>query len=657
MPSKAAFARFRVAGIVVAALLSMPSSAAPLSTLNLLRGSQQSMHFASDIASVRVTGKPVVEYQIQGAQLSLRAIHTGVTNLELVLVGGAAPLSFEILIEEASLPDIQVQKPVVPVRPLPEGIAQEDQEEPNILGDGELQQLPVEVISEPVPLKPSEPAKSFPGLIGATSSAEGRVAEPSVESMEAAVVDSETEDTAGLADSSEPRVEMAETDTSALMLVEPLPEPVEMATRPVVTLLSLQKNRQESSALEFDRYHDLGTRPSLSAVIERGLRLNPEVQAETAWVAQMLTEVKISESGYWPSLELSAGPENGLSGELGYDVFLSQMLFDWGRTSSDVSAANAKHRKQAQTLLTTRNDAALEIVEVCLDLLSASAQMDSIEQYQEQLASLFQLVKQRTEVGYGTNAELGRIQQAQGYMQEQLLSVHSRLRESESEYRLLTSYPAKDIPDFETDFGLINRLLTGKSLEQAILRSPQYMAAQEDLLLAQAQVDGVEASLKPRVVLEASAQRREVGGVMTDDSTLALRLRMDPIQGLSSFQRTVAQRQGLEAAQWQLSAVRRTLQRSAESARENILALGQRVQALTQQRGYLDAIRESYRQQFIAGSRTIDDLISIEREQYELEVQTITTRHEYLRVPYRTTADLGLLTHLVVGQLEESLHP
>lgn len=159
------------------------------------------------------------------------------------------------------------------------------------------------------------------------------------------------------------------------------------------------------------------------------------------------------------------------------------------------------------------------------------------------------------------------------------------------------------------------------------------------------------------MVLEASAQRREVGGIMTDDLTVALRLRMDPIQGLSSFQRTVSERQGLEAAQWQLSAVRRTLQRGAESARENILALGQRVQSLTQQLGYLDTIRESYRQQFVAGSRTIDDLISIEREQYELEVQTITTRHEYLRVPYRTTADLGLLTHLVVGQLKESLRP
>lgn len=579
------------------------------------------------------------------------------TLLQGVTYAAAAPLSFEILVEESRLPEIQVQQPVIPARPLPEGIVQEDQEEPKTLGDDELQQLPVEVSSEPAPLKPPEPAESLPGLVGTADSAASRVAESSVEIMEVAVIGSGTADTAGPADSAEPMAEVAETDVSALMLAEPLPEPAEIAPSSAVALLPLQESWLDSLAPEFDRPHDPGSRPSLSEVVERGLRLNPAVQAETALVAQMLTEVKISESGYWPSLELSAGPENGLSGELGYDVFLSQMLFDWGRTSSDVSAANAKHRKQAQTLLMTRNDAALEIIEVCLDLLSASAQMDSIERYQEQLASLFQLVKQRTEVGYGTNAELGRIQQAQGYMHEQLISVRSRLREAENEYRLLTSYSAKDIPDFETDFGLIDELLTGKSLERAIQRSPQYMAAQEDLLLAQAQVDGVEASLKPRVVLEARAQRREVGGIMTDDSTVALRLRMDPIQGLSSFQRTVSERQGLEAAQWQLSAVRRTLQRGAESARENILALGQRVQSLTQQLGYLDTIRESYRQQFVAGSRTIDDLISIEREQYELEVQTITTRHEYLRVPYRTTADLGLLTHLVVGQLKESLRP
>lgn len=452
----------------------------------------------------------------------------------------------------------------------------------------------------------------------------------------------------------EPMAKTLDVDVSSLMLAGPLAEPAEIITR---SRGAEQKEQLDSSDSKFKQYRDLGGQPSLSAVVERGLRLNPEVQAETAQVAQMLTEIKISKSGYWPSLELSAGPENGLSGELGYNISLSQMLFDWGRTSSDVSAANAKHRKQAQVLLMTRNDAALEIVEVCLDMLSASDQVGLIERAGERLESILNLVKKRSDAGYGTDAELYRIQQVLEYMQEQKLSMHSRLRELENEYQLLTGYSGSDIPRFVADTSLIDEMLTGDALEKAIQRSPQYMKAQEELLLAQSQIDSVEAGLKPRLMLEASSERREIGGVMTDDSTLALRLRVDLMQGLSGFQRTKAERQGLEAAQWKLRAVRRELLRSMESAHENIIAFGQRTLALQQQLKHLATIRGSYQKQFVAGSRTIDDLISIERELYELEVQAINASYEYQRVPYRITADLGLLTHLIAGQLEESLRP
>ena len=351
----------------------------------------------------------------------------------------------------------------------------------------------------------------------------------------------------------EPMAKTLDVDVSSLMLAGPLAEPAEIITR---SRGQSRKNSWIRQTLNLSSTVIWEASRACQRWLSGGLRLNPEVQAETAQVAQMLTEIKISKSGYWPSLELSAGPENGLSGELGYNISLSQMLFDWGRTSSDVSAANAKHRKQAQVLLMTRNDAALEIVEVCLDMLSASDQVGLIERAGERLESILNLVKKRSDAGYGTDAELYRIQQVLEYMQEQKLSMHSRLRELENEYQLLTGYSGSDIPRFVADTSLIDEMLTGDALEKAIQRSPQYMKAQEELLLAQSQIDSVEAGLKPRLMLEASSERREIGGVMTDDSTLALRLRVDLMQGLSGFQRTKAERQGLEAAQWKLRAVR-----------------------------------------------------------------------------------------------------
>ncbi|WP_413692206.1 TolC family protein [Psychromonas sp. KJ10-2] len=99
---------------------------------------------------------------------------------------------------------------------------------------------------------------------------------------------------------------------------------------------------QSSNVYALDEYAQGVNQFSLAQVVNIGLANNPKVKVEEAKIQSAITQIKVEEGGYWPSLDLSVGPEHGLYGELGYDVTLSQTLYDWGKVASNIDAATAK---------------------------------------------------------------------------------------------------------------------------------------------------------------------------------------------------------------------------------------------------------------------------------------------------------------------------
>jgi len=397
---------------------------------------------------------------------------------------------------------------------------------------------------------------------------------------------------------------------------------------------------------------------SLRDSVNRALEVHPEIHAASADLNRALTEIKMAQSGYFPSLQMSAGPENLFRGGMGYDITLSQMLFDWGRVESQVDSAIAAQRKQAEVVLGKRSDVSLDVVEVFFDLAVAERQMDIASSYRGYLQSLYQLAEDRVSAGYSDVSETSRVQQALGYAEEQIAINRGKLSDARSQLRLLLSLPMQDIqvylpphPDF------IDKLNNEDVLSMLITRSPSFRQAEEEIVMAQANLDNARAVQKPRLQLEATSQRREIGGIMTEDSILALRFRLEPMQGLSAFQKEAAEEQRVESARWGVDGVRREMERQFNSLRENELALSARLQALAMQTANADAVRATYQEQFLAGIRDIEDLIRSERESFDAERQRTNTLSEYWRIPYRAAARLGLLGHLLEGRLEEAMRP
>ncbi|MCL7714724.1 TolC family protein [Stenotrophomonas mori] len=385
----------------------------------------------------------------------------------------------------------------------------------------------------------------------------------------------------------------------------------------------------------------------LEQAVKSGLAIHPQVRAALADAERAGTQVDIAKDGYFPALQLSGGPQAGRMSEVAYDATLSQMLFDWGRTRSQVEAANATQRRYLSALEVARDDAALDIIETYFDVMLARERVAVVRDFLRRMENVRTMAGNRSDSGYADRTERDRAQLELARGREQLAMEEGALQDADSQLRLLLGQDPGQLqmpvlPDTEWPW-------QHAGLAAAIEAAPLLRQADEAAAAAQAELAEARAVLRPQLNVEASALRRQIGGHMENDASVSLRLRMDITHGLSSFRRPLAARQRLDAAQWSTEATRRDLARKMRTLADSAQVLALREQALDQQVAESSRVGSLYRDQFQVGRRDIIDLLSVERERMEAERQLATLRMERIRIDYRAAAQVGQLGVLLGG--------
>ncbi|MFC4206847.1 TolC family protein [Vreelandella malpeensis] len=395
---------------------------------------------------------------------------------------------------------------------------------------------------------------------------------------------------------------------------------------------------------------------TLDEAVRRGLEINPLVARAEQELLEARTEVEIARDGYWPTVGLSAGPEGFSTSNFGYDLTASQTLYDWGRVRSQVDGASAVERQFEQELNLVSEEAALDVAEVYLDVANARRREAVVERHIEALERIGRLTRSRSDVGYADRTETDRAALEIARAREQAALEEGARRDAVLQFRRLVG----EAPDAMVwpDPPALTAILRDapQVLDEAILDSPQFRQSEERIAQARAGTEEARAALKPRLNLEGSMLRREIGGTMEDDTVVALRLRMDTFQGLSNFRRTESAQQRLEAARWGVEVARRDVGRTLGSLIENFEALGWRREALEAQLGNAASVVEVYEEQFAIGLRDVFDLLSLQRDAFEAERQLVELETEQARMQYRAAAQLGLLYPLMISTRDEMEH-
>lgn len=411
---------------------------------------------------------------------------------------------------------------------------------------------------------------------------------------------------------------------------------------------------------------------SLEEAVRRGLAINPAVRAAIAEAEAAGTETDIAQWGYFPTVDLSAGPEEFPFSEFGYDASARQMLYDWGRVKSQVASADATERETQRALGVAEEEAALDIAEVYLDVLAATQRLTVTQDYVDDLKALEALTQDRGSNGYADRSEQGRVALDLAQARDQLATERGALNDARQQFRVLVGVSPDEL-DPPTPAMLTERLDDGSSrrgsasdseampsgpsglsrvpLDDWIAAAPAYRQAVASAEQAQAELDETQAALKPQLNLEGSLQRRQIGGELQDDSVIGFRLRMDTLQGLANFQRPDAARQRLEAARYRIDDQRREIRRSVLTLIEDAEVYHQRQMALEDQVEEAGSVGELYDDQFAIGRRDVNDLLTIRQESFSARRQLIDLESQQKRIQYRAASQLGLINPLITDRL------
>lgn len=612
--------------------------ASAMPTLSLIPDNQHVLNFPHPIHTADVADEHVASIKVDGNRLIINASNPGSTSIEFVLAGETASRTLGLNVSGTGVLGQPVALPHTQAPP-------------------QLQNIPLQGL----------PADATPHQEAPSPDAKTRI--KAQQDLRPHPV----------RDDSQMESDIARTDVALVRALPPrtqIPPSAEVFPRQASSVSSAleQMNSPADPALDNRKAQDPSMRftededqaaSSVSAdvaaqsqafslldAVNLGLSINPEVRAAIAEVERANSEIDIAKSGYHPSLEMSAGPETGSSGQVGYNLTVSQMLYDWGKVEKNVDSASASMRNKSEELLLVRDDVALDIVETYLDVQAGRERLAVIVDHYQRLEKLQDTIRERGSNGYADAAEGSRAALSLAQANEQLAIERGQLQDAQRQYRILIGETPEELTT-PLEAVLPVELNDDGRLDDVIRRAPIYRKAQEDVLVAEAQVGGARAALRPQLLLEGSTMRREIGGAMTDDSVVALRLRMDITHGLSSFYRVDSELQRLEAARWTLDNMERDLRRKLASLSETAAVLRWREKALDIQRSQARDVQSLYKEQFIVGMRDITDLLTIETELFEAERQMINTRSERQRTQYRTAAQVGLLVPWLEGRLAE----
>jgi len=417
---------------------------------------------------------------------------------------------------------------------------------------------------------------------------------------------------------------------------------------------------------------------SLEQAVALALDTHPDIRQAFARFKSKEEDVNRASAGYLPTVDITAGygyeytnsPSNRRSA-LGFDdgetelgrgefgVSLRQMLFDGMFTSSEVKRTKFEASAEQWALISTAEDLALSVSQAYLNYLKNQQLVTLSEKNVESHQVIYGQIKERTDSGMGSIADLSQATGRLARAQSNLIAARNNYQDARAEFISLTNITPDDlvmpVPDADM---LPNDNASGLNL--AIEQHPIIKSAQQDIHAARAFGGSVKANYYPKLSLEVAANADNdvagedgfnrfgdnVGGHRNDFSVM-LRMRYNLYSGGKdvALERSAAY-QTIEAKEINYRAHRQVTE-SYGLAWNAYSMLGLQKQYIQQHVVTSKDTQEAYQQQFSLGQRSLLDLLDTENELFQARKDYLDANFDELSARYR------LLN--VTGQLLDSL--
>jgi outer membrane protein, adhesin transport system len=435
-----------------------------------------------------------------------------------------------------------------------------------------------------------------------------------------------------------------------------------------VALAVMLSSAAQAQTLEQAVAHTLDTNPELRIAFNRFKAR--EEQVNQAYAGYMPT-VDVSGGYGWEQTDSvstrrkagqgdvdSDGKIDLERGELG--VSIKQMLFDGFYTSSEVDRFSYEASSDQWALFAAAEDIALEVSKVYLNFIHTEQVLTLAEKNLQSHKDIYEQIKQRTDSGLGSTADLSQISGRLARANANVISAKNNMFDAKAQFvRIAAAEPENlimPVPDADmlpADMGL--------SLKMAQDNHPILKSAASDIGAAKHERESALANYYPKVTLELNGgwnnntngedgyspiNSQNVNGY-TNDLAAMVRVKYNLFAGGKDLARE-------KETAYKINEAKEIRERAHRQVIEGVNLAWNAYELLAPQKQYIrDHVvaakdtQVAYSQQFNLGQRTLLDLLDTENELFE-------ARKDYLQAEYdETVAQYRVLN--ATGQLLESL--
>lgn len=391
---------------------------------------------------------------------------------------------------------------------------------------------------------------------------------------------------------------------------------------------------------------------TLQEAINGMLQSNPEVRSVVYNRLGRDQEVRQAKSGYFPTLEASAGigyqdvqePLDDTLYPQQYTLSLRQNVFAGLSTLNEVDRQKSRVRSAAYRLQGTSENSALRTSEVYLNVLRRQELLRLSEENLDTHLRIADQIKMRSDSGVASKADSDQVSGRVSLAQSNVIATRTNLIDAHSNYLSVVGH----LPTNLQKPAPVDKFLPASlkdAEEAAVKQHPTLKSANADLVARQQQYDVAKAPYLPVVDIEVDQNWEEDLDTDGKDASLIamVRLRYNLFHGFRDEARRAETAHLISEAREIRNNTNRQVVESIrlswmafQAAQERIKFLEQRVASTTE-------TAASYTKQFNLGKRTLLDVLDTEAEVIDAKQSLVEASYTGLYAGYRVLNGLGML--------------
>lgn len=379
----------------------------------------------------------------------------------------------------------------------------------------------------------------------------------------------------------------------------------------------------------------------MSAAVHRAVAWHPAIGESVGVLQQQQQNIRAARAGYFP--QLSVGVVGGYDTEDNGDgeghavqLYVSQVLYDFGKISSGVDTATAEARASQARVLQSIDTIAKETAQAAIEVQRYQALLKSADQQIDGVSAISRLVKLRSDRGASSRSDFlqaqARMESARANKQQTLAQLY-RWR-SVLQNLIGSQYPvsvAMSVP---------GPVVHGCSVAPEQLRfAPSVLLAEAERAAAVAQLKQARASAWPTLSLDGSVNRYldqtyvDTRALNEHEGAVFLNLSMPIYQGGRISANKDAANSAMYSAEAAKDKARLSVERELRIAQSQSTGLRQSLSILDTRLDAISETRNLYRKQYSSlGTRTLVDLLNSEEEVHQARVEKNNTQYDLYRL-------------------------